>query len=142
MLNEFEVGSKIHLGQINFTEQEIIDFAKAFDPLEFHINKEVAQKTIFKDIIASGSHIFNFIYRTQWIPRFGKSVICGLGISNWKFIKPVYANQPILAEVIINSINLDAQMGGVVVVWQFEFKNRKGEMVQVLQAEIMHHRQT
>ena len=138
MKEKFVVGDKYDLGEITLSEEDIIDFAKAFDPLDFHVDKEAAKKTIFKGLIASGPHIFNLIYRREWLPRFGKTVICGLGVSNWKFIKPVYAGQTIHVELEIISMKPDIKMGGTAISWLFEFKNEKGEMVQLLQMEVMH----
>ena len=137
-MDEFEVGKKYDLGEIVLSEQEIIDFAKAYDPLDFHINKEAAEKTIFRGLIASGPHIFNLIYRNEWIPRFGKTVMCGLGLSNWKFIKPVYADDKIRVQLTVLATSPKKEIGGVVVSWFFEFKNEKGDMVQLLQMEVMH----
>ncbi len=137
-MNEFVVGNKINLGEVVLSEKEIIDFAKAFDPLDFHTDIELAKKSIFKGLIASGPHIFNAIYQREWLPRFGKTVICGMGISNWKFIKPVYANQKVFASVSIVKIKPDTEIGGIAVSWLFEFKNEKKEMVQLLEVEVMH----
>jgi acyl dehydratase len=137
-MNGFIVGAKYDLGTIVLSEEDIIEFAKVFDPLDLHMDKEAAKKTIFKDIIASGPHIFNYIYRREWLPRFGKTVVCGMGVSNWKFIKPVYAGQQIEVFLTILSVKHEKEMGGNAVTWLFEFKNEKGEMVQLLQMEVMH----
>ncbi|MBI4929796.1 MAG: hypothetical protein HY841_03465 [Bacteroidetes bacterium] len=137
-MKDIFVGKKIDFGEIILSEQEIIAFAKAFDPLEFHTNKEVAKKTIFKGLVASGPHIFNHIYQREWIPRFGKTVICGTGVSSWKFIKPVYPNQKIHAELTVLAMKPDVEIGGTITTWLFEFKNLKGEMVQTMQMEVMH----
>ena len=61
-----------------------------------------------------------------------------MGISNWKFIKPVYAGQMTNAEVTVLSMKPVQEMAGNAVTWLFEFKDEKGEMVQLLQVEIMH----
>ena len=137
-MNEFVVGNKYDLGEIILSENDIIEFAKAFDPLDFHLDPEIAKKTIFKGLIASGPHIFNLIYRREWLPRFGKTVICGTGVSNWKFIKPVYANQKITVELSVLTVNPETKIGGTAVSWLFEFKNEKEEMVQLLHMEVMH----
>jgi acyl dehydratase len=137
-MNDFQEGAKYDLGSITLSEEDIIEFAKAFDPLDLHVDKEAAKKTIFKGLIASGPHIFNLIYRREWLPRFGKSVICGMGVSNWKFIKPVYAGQQIEVYLTILAVKPDKDTKGNAVSWLFEFKNEKGEMVQLLQMEVMH----
>ncbi len=138
MDNKILLGKKFDFGEIILSEKDIIDFAKQFDPLDFHIDKEAAKKTIFRDLIASGPHIFNFIYRREWVPRFGKSVICGMGISNWKFIKPVYANQKIFATAEIISLDKNEKVGGMEVGWRNEFKNEKGELIQFVESKVMH----
>lgn len=138
MSNGISVGTKFDLGVIILSEQEIIDFAKAFDPLDFHIDKAIAKKTIFKGLIASGPHIFNLIYRREWIPRFGKTVICGEGVSHWKFIKPVYPMHKIFAELFVLFMAPDTKIGGTTISWLFEFKNEKAEMVQSLQMDVLH----
>ena len=137
-MKDVVVGKKIDLGEISLSEQEIIDFARAFDPLDFHTDIELAKKTIFKGLIASGPHIFNHIYQRAWIPRFGKTVICGTGVSSWKFIKPIYPNQKINVELTVLAMKPDNEIGGIATTWLFEFKNGKGEMVQTMQMEVMH----
>lgn len=43
---DFEVGKTIEVGQRSVTEEEIIAFAKQFDPQPFHVDKEAAAKSI------------------------------------------------------------------------------------------------
>ena len=131
-------GKKFDLGEVILSEKEIIDFARSFDPLPFHTDRETAKKTIFRGLIASGPHIFNVFYQREWIPRFGNTVICGLCVSNWKFIKPIYSGQKITAELSVLSVKRDEKIAGDAITWLFEFKNEKGEMVQFLQMEVMH----
>src|SRR5437764_13776051 len=38
------------------TEEEIINFAREFDPQPFHLDSTVARQTMFKGLIASGWH--------------------------------------------------------------------------------------
>src|SRR3974390_1871235 len=129
MLKELTVGKKIDFGEVVLSEQEIIDFAKLFDPLDFHTDKELAKTTIFKGLIASGPHLFNVFYQRKWIPLFGKSVICGMSVSNWKFIKPVYANRKTSCIITVLDMKQDKDIGGTAIEWLYEFKNEKGDMV-------------
>ncbi len=135
---EIVEGAEYDFGDIILSETDIIEFAKVFDPLDFHIDKEKAAKTIFKGLIASGPHLFNLIYRKEWIPRFGKTVICGLSVSNWKFLKPVYANQKITATLLVKSIVPDVKMRGNIITWHFEFLNDKSEKMQELDMVVLH----
>ena len=41
---DFKKGDIFDLGEYAFSEDEIIDFAKKYDPFPFHINKDAAEK--------------------------------------------------------------------------------------------------
>ena len=51
---DFSVGVVREFGQRKITEQEIVDFAREYDPQRFHISQDAAEQTIFKGLIASG----------------------------------------------------------------------------------------
>lgn len=53
---DFAVGDSINLGSKEVTEEEIIAFAKQFDPQPFHIDPELAKDSIFGGLVASGAH--------------------------------------------------------------------------------------
>jgi len=53
---DFKVGEAADLGQHTFSEDEIVAFARQFDPQPFHIDKVAAQQSVFGGLIASGWH--------------------------------------------------------------------------------------
>jgi len=137
-VSNFEEGRLFDFGITLLSEEDIIAFATAFDPLDFHIDKEKAKKSYFKGIIASGAHMFTKVHREKWIPLFKDTVICGIEINNWKFLKPIYPSQPIHGVVIITSIKRNPEHRHVVINWRYEFKNTENEMVQCMEMLIMH----
>src|SRR5580698_9366357 len=50
------IGTKRDLGTYTFTEEEIIAFARKYDPQPFHIDPEAAKHSLFGGLIASGWH--------------------------------------------------------------------------------------
>ncbi|TVR05709.1 MAG: dehydratase, partial [Salinarimonadaceae bacterium] len=50
------VGSTTDLGSYAFTEQNIVDFARRYDPQPFHLDREAAARTHFGGLCASGWH--------------------------------------------------------------------------------------
>ena len=136
--SDLEENKMYDLGTVALSEQEIIDFAKAFDPLDFHIDPEAARKSIFRGIIASGPHIFTLVHRTQWIPRFGHTVIAGMEVTNWKFVKPVYPGMPVHSTVTIKKISANPQKKHAAVTWLYEFRDQKDELVQTLEMTVLH----
>ena len=136
--SKLELNKPFYLGDIILSEQEIMDYAQAFDPLEFHTNKEAAAKSHFKGLVASGSHVFTLIHRTKWIPVFGKTVLAGLEVNNWKFLKPIYPNQKITSTVTITAIKPNTEKHYATVTWFYEFKNEQQELLQVLEMIVLH----
>jgi acyl dehydratase len=52
--DDFEIGNVFELGEHAMTEEEILAFARVYDPQPFHIDKEAATKTMYGGLIASG----------------------------------------------------------------------------------------
>ena len=51
---DFTKGQIFKLGKKTITKDEIIEFAKKYDPFPFHLDEEKASKTVFGGIISSG----------------------------------------------------------------------------------------
>jgi acyl dehydratase len=134
----FVLNEKHDLGKKRFSENEIIDFALRYDPLDFHLSVEAAKKSLFKDLVASGPHPFHHFYKNHWIPRFGKTVVAGLGLDNWRFLKPIYANDEVHCVITIREITPHPGKGTVTLKWWFEFQNTKGELFQHLEMMVLH----
>ncbi|MEI9982908.1 MAG: MaoC/PaaZ C-terminal domain-containing protein [Aliidongia sp.] len=50
------IGTRTELGSHSFTEAEIIDFARKFDPQSFHVDPAAAANGPYGGLIASGWH--------------------------------------------------------------------------------------
>lgn len=53
---DFEPGQVVELGSVTVTEDEIVAFARQFDPQSFHVDPEAARESVFGGLIASGWH--------------------------------------------------------------------------------------
>jgi acyl dehydratase len=53
---DLEIGERLELGTITFSEADVIRFATDFDPQFFHVDPEAASNSIFGALIASGWH--------------------------------------------------------------------------------------
>ncbi|MHA1523178.1 MAG: MaoC family dehydratase [Alphaproteobacteria bacterium] len=60
------IGEQTTLGDYTFTDDEIIRYAKKFDPQEFHIDVATAQKSFYQGLIASGWHTAT-IWMKMWV---------------------------------------------------------------------------
>jgi len=53
---DFTLHEKTVLGSYTFTEENIVAFARAYDPQPFHTGKEAASRSPYGGLIASGWH--------------------------------------------------------------------------------------
>jgi acyl dehydratase len=134
----FQLHTTFDLGIKYFSEAEIIDFAMQYDPLDFHLSVESGRKSIFKGLVCSGPHPFHYFYKNQWIPKFGRTVVAGIGIDNWRFLKPVYVNTQVHCAADISELTPHADKGTVTVRWHFQFMNDNGTLYQHLDMIVLH----
>ena len=53
---DLEIGTRRELGSYTFTQDEIIAFARKYDPQPFHVDPVAAEQSMFGGIVASGWH--------------------------------------------------------------------------------------
>ena len=53
---DFEVGGRFEMGRHTFSEEEILEFGRRYDPQAFHTDPEAAKHGFFGGVIASGFH--------------------------------------------------------------------------------------
>jgi len=91
---DIELGAKQVLGQYTFTEDEIVGFARAYDPQPFHLDPQAAGRSFYGGIIASGWHtvavwmklaVASHLGATRDGPRSGVSP----GFEDLRWLKPV-----------------------------------------------------
>ena len=61
--DDFKVGERFRSKGVTLSEAEVINFALAYDPQPFHIDREAAAKSPFGQLIASGLHTFALGWR-------------------------------------------------------------------------------
>ena len=60
---DYVPGAVHEFGSMTVTQDEILDFARKFDPQDFHAGPEAAKQTIFGGIIASSWHTCGMMMR-------------------------------------------------------------------------------
>ncbi len=74
---DYELGGVYEFGAVTVSESEIIEFAQRFDPQPFHIDPQLAKRSIYGGIIASGWHSSSIMMRLL-VDNFVSSV-AGMG---------------------------------------------------------------
>ena len=83
-------GAVHEFGSVTIEEEEIIDFARRFDPQPFHIDPEAAKQSAFGGLIASGWHTASLTMRllvNHYVSRVASLGSPGVDEVRWR--KPV-----------------------------------------------------
>ena len=98
--DDFEVGQVIPLGERTVTAEEIIAFAKQFDPQPFHVDAAAGERSIYGSLIASGWHTAAMLMRMNCDSYLLDSTSAGSpGIDELRWLRPVRAGDTIRAEL-------------------------------------------
>jgi acyl dehydratase len=68
-LEDFQVGAVDEFGGETITKEDIVAFARSFDPQPFHVDEEAAKRSHFGGLIASGWHTTALVMRMM-VARF------------------------------------------------------------------------
>jgi acyl dehydratase len=87
---DFFEGLTVDLGNVEFTAEGIIAFARAYDPQPMHTDPEAARESIYGGLIASGWHTAGAYMRLLVDSVIGQTESLGSpGIDNLRWLKPV-----------------------------------------------------
>jgi acyl dehydratase len=89
-LEDFRPGEVIDLGEVQLAEDDIIAFARQFDPQPFHIDPERGRQSPFGSLIASGWHTAALFMRLFATRVLNESVSLGSpGVEELRWLRPV-----------------------------------------------------
>jgi acyl dehydratase len=86
------VGTETRFGSYDVTREEVLEFARKYDPQPFHLSDEEAAKTHFGRLAASGWHTCAMTMAVI-VRHIGRDEQAGLGspgIDELRWLKPVY----------------------------------------------------
>jgi acyl dehydratase len=87
---DFRPGQTVELGSRTVTEEEIVAFARQWDPQPFHTDPEAARDTVFGGLIASGWHTGAMWMRLYVDSLLGSSASQGSpGVEELRWLAPV-----------------------------------------------------
>jgi acyl dehydratase len=128
------IGETDELGSTTFASDDIIRFARQFDPQPFHVDAEAARSSLFGGLCASGWHTASVwmkhmvghrdrirayaLERGERPARLGPSP----GFSNLKWSKPVYAGDTITYRTTVTAKRPSASRPG----WGLVFHHNTG----------------
>jgi len=136
--DDLRPGERLQSGHYIVTEEEIINFAREFDPQPFHLDATVARETMFKGLIASGWHTAAITMRlfVQTL-NFAEGAI-GLGVDELRWPNAVRPGDrlQVETEIIDLRVSRSKPSHGVVRLRNVTV-NQRGEVVQTMSASAL-----
>ncbi len=86
------VGAETTFGHYDVTREEVLDFARKYDPQPFHLSDEEAAKTHFGRLAASGWHTtaMTMAVIVKAITKDEQAGLGSPGVDELRWLKPVY----------------------------------------------------
>lgn len=97
---DLQVGTKTSYGRYEVTREEVLEFARKYDPQPFHLDDDAAAQTHFGRISASGWHTCAMAMRMM-VENMKDQQQAGLGspgVDELRWLKPVYPGDTLRIE--------------------------------------------
>lgn len=100
---DIEVGQTARFGHYKVTHDEVVEFARRYDPQPFHLSEEAAAQTHFGRLSASGWHTCA-MSMAMIVAEMSEHEEAGLGspgLDELKWLRPVYPGDTLRCETEI-----------------------------------------
>jgi acyl dehydratase len=88
--DDLKVGMRFKSDAVTVSKEDILRFAREYDPQPFHLDDEAAKKTMLGGLAASGWHTAAIAMRLATACRpFGPHPLLGAGVDDLRWLKPV-----------------------------------------------------
>ena len=131
---DFQAGQVEELGSKVITREEIIAFARDFDPQPFHLDEEEAKRTYFGGLVASGWHTCAIAMRLLVDSWRGQVASLGSpGMDEVRWVKPVRPGDTLFLRMVVletAASRSKPDRGSIRV--QHEMRNQHGDVVMTM----------
>lgn len=104
---DLEPGATFALGSYDITRDEIVAFARQWDPQAFHVDDEVAAAGFFGEVIASGVHSVAVLQRLCVLGAYDDwAVVAGRDMRDLRFRRPVRPGMHLVGSLEVAEVDL------------------------------------
>jgi len=90
---DIQEGDEESHGDYQTTKDELIAFAKQWDPMIFHTDEEVAKTTPHGGLIAPGTYLLAIRIKLLHKAGVNRKILASAGFENVRFLKPSYVGE-------------------------------------------------
>lgn len=128
-LEDIEIGRVVSFGRLPVSKDDIIEFAKAYDPQPIHLDEEAAKKSLVGGLCASGFHTCALMMRMLADDLLLHATSQGSpGIDEVRWLKPVRPGDVLSAKLVAQEKRALASRPEIGLArLKYEMLNQKGE---------------
>ena len=132
---DFKVGERAEMGRHTFSEAEILEFGRAYDPQAFHVDPEAAKTSFFGGLVASGWHTCAVAMRIMVESYLRHAASLGApGVDSVRWPRPVRPGDTLVFRREVLAARASASRPGVgLVKHRWEATNQRGELVMTME---------
>jgi acyl dehydratase len=134
-LDDFFVGQRFDLGSKTITAEEIVDYARDYDPQPFHLDEDAAARTPFGGLVASGWQVGAIAMRLLVDNLLSRSASLGSpGLDKVQWLAPVRPGDTlIMSGGVRDVIPSRSKPDRGIVMSRYEMHNQRGELVYAVE---------
>jgi acyl dehydratase len=130
---DVHVGDTTRFGRYEVTREEILEYARQFDPQPFHLDEEAARASMFGGLVASGWHTGAMFIRMVCDSMIPQAATSGaLGFDDLKWLKPVRPGDVLTVESTVREKVESRRPDRGIVKIESRIFNQRGEAVMSL----------
>ena len=135
-LEDLEVGRTVEVGQVTVTAEEIVEFARKFDPQPFHTDEAAARGSPFGGLIASGWHTASLCMRLVVERLIDPATTLGSpGVDELRWLRPVRpADILTLRVTVLEATPSRSKPDRGIGRFRYDLSNQRGESVMTMVA--------
>jgi acyl dehydratase len=136
---DYAPGSMVQFGQVVVDHDEVIEFARRYDPQPFHIDAERAAEGPFRGLVASGWHTASMMMRLlvdHYLPT--RAGMGSPGVDELRWLAPVRPGDRLSLRItVLEARRSQSKPDRGVVRMLIEMINQAGEVVMTVKAMTM-----
>lgn len=127
---DFPEGLVIPFGTYHLTKEEVIAFAREWDPQPMHLDEEAAKKSVLGGLAASGWQSSAILIRLAVDAYANKSAAMASNhMEEAKWLRPVYAGETLTGRATVLSRRVSSKRPDIGILrMRFELLNDRGEL--------------
>lgn len=91
-------GERLNCQNVVITREDIITFAKRFDPQPFHTDEDAAKESVFGGLVASSLHTLSACTRAVVEAQGDAAILSGVGMDEVRMFNPVRPGDTLTVE--------------------------------------------